>query len=777
MPEPCCPCDRLEHPPAPDIPPGLVALPRQWVGFPEYRRAMLAATAGPPPLAAWRIGERGDFGVMLLEMWAYVLDILGFYDARIAEESYLRTAKLATSPPHLIRLLGYRPRPAVSASATLALLAEGADPVTLPRGTAFRSEPFGQEPPQIFETLSESTIWPQRNQWRLAKLREDAFDGRALFAQGRARIAVGQVVVLSEGSDFEAVRVKALSSERALDGATYVRAEVEPPPAFLLGRPVSAITLAALTLAAHANPFAPAAAAPATTTIEITLDGLYPQLRVNGVAAVEVAGALIAAVVADVRIDRVAAPLTTQPERAPRVITLAAAPQPAIPATRVRLTLRRAPPADWATDFLLRFQPIDGGQLTTPAKTRIALSDLLPSAPLEAPVEPLGDAPGPTRLIAQGAETAGAEIAGGVVINAAGNGRLTPDAAAAAFPPLRTPIDLFGNAVDSARGETVAAEVLGSADAAQTFQSFALKKKPLSYVLDPSAPDGIRAELEIRVNGLLWREVPSFFDAGPKDEVYIVLRDDDGTARVVLGDGVRGARPASGVGNVSASYRFGAGAAMPPAGTINQIARPVKGLKTVVNPLPARGGSDGDTPEMLRSAAPRSALTLGCAVSVADFEALARSFPGVVNATASWAFDGRLQRATVKVWIIAAAGDPSADLRAHLRRNADPQVPIVVVPATPQPVALRVALEIDERNEPKAVREAARAALADDKTGLLAPANVEIGRPVFRSAITARLIAVAGVKGATVMLGGALAPTAFSPGEGAYLDISGLLVK
>src|SRR5439155_6788255 len=166
MPESCCPCDRLEHPPPPDIPPGLAALPRQWAGFPEYRRAMLAATAGPPALAGWRVGERGDFGVMLLEMWAYVLDILGFYDARIAEESYLRTAKLATSPPRLVRLLGYRPRPAVSAAATLALLAEGADPVTLPPGTAFRSEPFGQEPPQIFETRSETIIWPQRNQWR-----------------------------------------------------------------------------------------------------------------------------------------------------------------------------------------------------------------------------------------------------------------------------------------------------------------------------------------------------------------------------------------------------------------------------------------------------------------------------------------------------------------------------------------------------------------------------------------------------------------------------------
>ena len=59
----------------------------------------------------------------------------------------------------------------------------------------------------------------------------------------------------------------------------------------------------------------------------------------------------------------------------------------------------------------------------------------------------------------------------------------------------------------------------------------------------------------------------------------------------------------------------------------------------------------------MRVAAPRSALTLGRAVSLDDFEALARGFPGVVNAAAAWAFDGRLQRATVKVWIISDGGD------------------------------------------------------------------------------------------------------------------------
>jgi len=557
-----------------------------------------------------------------------------------------------------------------------------------------------------------------------------------------------------------------------------VRADLDPPPTALIGRPLSGIGIAAMTLEARGNPFSPAPTTHSSTSVSITLDGLYPQLRVDTLAALEAGGQLIAAQVRSVTVARVPAPITT--EQTPQLIVAQPKepePQPAIPATRVRLDLGLPAPSGWQSGFLLRFNPIDGGQLTAPAKIRIALADLAPSAALEGPVEPLGDIPGPSRVLAKGAEDEGPEIAGGITAGAGGVGLLAPDAGALPFRPLRTPIEFYGNVAETTRGESVTHEILGSADAAQAFQQMALKKKPLTYVLDPSAPDGVRAELSVWVNGILWREIPSFFDASPEDEVYVVRHDEDQTARIVFGDGTRGARPRSGIGNVTASYRFGAGAAKPPAAALSQIARPVKGLKTVVNPLPARGGADAESFETLRVAAPRSALTLGRAVSVADFEALARGFPGIVNAAAAWAFDGRLQRPTVKVWIIATGGDPSQALRAQLRRSADPEVPIMVAPATAVPVALGVALEIDGRHDPATVRQEARAALLDEKTGLLAPANAAIGRPLFRSALTARLLAVPGVLGATVSIAGAPAPAAFLPGEGGYLDAADALVE
>src|SRR3954447_19704022 len=59
------------------------------------------------------------------------------------------------------------------------------------------------------------------------------------WAGGRAawppRRAVGQIVVLAQGSARAAARVKALTSETALDGDTYVHAELQPPPTSLTG--------------------------------------------------------------------------------------------------------------------------------------------------------------------------------------------------------------------------------------------------------------------------------------------------------------------------------------------------------------------------------------------------------------------------------------------------------------------------------------------------------------------------------------------------------------
>ena len=153
-----CPCDDRPFPPVLDIPAGLDRVARQIAGFPEFRLALLAGISTQPALDAWRAREGDDFGVMMLEWWAYVLDVLAFYGGEIANELYLRTAVRDASLRRLTGLIGYTPKPPLAASATLALFAEPGQPLAVPAGTAFRSDAFDGEPPQIFETTADATI-------------------------------------------------------------------------------------------------------------------------------------------------------------------------------------------------------------------------------------------------------------------------------------------------------------------------------------------------------------------------------------------------------------------------------------------------------------------------------------------------------------------------------------------------------------------------------------------------------------------------------------------
>ena len=45
----------------------------------------------------------------MLEWWAYLADVLTFYNERYANESYLGTATQPGSTANLVALLGYRP--------------------------------------------------------------------------------------------------------------------------------------------------------------------------------------------------------------------------------------------------------------------------------------------------------------------------------------------------------------------------------------------------------------------------------------------------------------------------------------------------------------------------------------------------------------------------------------------------------------------------------------------------------------------------------------------
>ena len=138
--------------------------------------------ADRPRLAALGTRDSDDFTIALLDAWAVASDVLTFYNERLAQESYLRTARERISLQELGRLIGYRLRPGVAAQTSLAFALEpppdvpasvsrdpGSAPpvtpasVTLEEGLRVQSIPGPGEQPQTFETVEEIEARPEWN--------------------------------------------------------------------------------------------------------------------------------------------------------------------------------------------------------------------------------------------------------------------------------------------------------------------------------------------------------------------------------------------------------------------------------------------------------------------------------------------------------------------------------------------------------------------------------------------------------------------------------------
>src|SRR5205807_4046908 len=70
----------------------------------------------PLLLPDWTDRGEADFGVVLIELVAYVADILSYYQDRVANEAFLATATQRRSVTDLLRLIGYQIDPGLAAS-------------------------------------------------------------------------------------------------------------------------------------------------------------------------------------------------------------------------------------------------------------------------------------------------------------------------------------------------------------------------------------------------------------------------------------------------------------------------------------------------------------------------------------------------------------------------------------------------------------------------------------------------------------------------------------
>jgi predicted phage baseplate assembly protein len=307
-------------------------------------------------------------------------------------------------------------------------------------------------------------------------------------------------------------------------------------------------------------------------------------------------------------------------------------------------------------------------------------------------------------------------------------------------------VSVNANAVMATNGQTLQ-EILGSGDASTDPLQFTLKQGPLTY-LSAASGSGSQSTLQVWVNNLRWTEVPNLLSSGPADRSFTTAADAAATRSVTFGDGVHGARPATGTANIRATYRTGIGSAgMVNSGQLTQpLDRPL-GLSSVTNPSPASGGADPATADEVRVSAPLPALTIGRIVSLQDYQDFALAFAGIAKALATWTWFGAVRGVFLTVAGTGGAtldsGDPILTaLTQAIRLYGEPFVPLQVASYGPALFTFSASVAVEQPSyDPAQVLASVWAALST----AFSFATRSLGQPVAASQIVEIVQQVPGV--------------------------------
>ena len=152
--------------------PGQSALAYRIGAYGDFKSSLQARMSSDdfPALAKLRTRSDDDWTVAVCDAFSCMADVLTFYQERIVNESYLRTASERRSVLELARLIGYKLAPGVAASTALAFTLDSAPgqpsqaslPSVIPVGTRVQSVPDPGQQAQTFETTAAITA---RAEW------------------------------------------------------------------------------------------------------------------------------------------------------------------------------------------------------------------------------------------------------------------------------------------------------------------------------------------------------------------------------------------------------------------------------------------------------------------------------------------------------------------------------------------------------------------------------------------------------------------------------------
>lgn len=167
-----------------------------------------------------------------------------------------------------------------------------------------------------------------------------------------------------------------------------------------------------------------------------------------------------------------------------------------------------------------------------------------------------------------------------------------------------------------------------------------LSPDSIIYITDiPSDQKYVEGSMNLYINDEPWILVDTFAYSSSRDKVYKVEIDEQTKPYIKFGDGQFGMKPKYNA-TIEASYSLTYGSAGNIATnnftTVPQDIQVIDNKITINNVIPATGGSDYETFNMLKNHIPLSIKTLGVAITKEDFEAIAKMVGGVDKAYANY---------------------------------------------------------------------------------------------------------------------------------------------
>ncbi|HKQ05859.1 MAG TPA: baseplate J/gp47 family protein [Blastocatellia bacterium] len=199
----------------------------------SFRQALIDLI--PAKLPEWTDRSEADFGIVLIELFAYMADILSYYQDRVANEAFLNTAQERRSVINHLRLIGYEMAAAAPAAARLSVIVANSvnQTVEIRRGDQFATSSSKDRKSLTFEYTDDkplvidlSQLVPNSAKKPDGTPLKNFKEATAVIPVREGRSIVNEVIGISDGSPNQQYR---LAQPRVLRDSIEIVVDTAPP--------------------------------------------------------------------------------------------------------------------------------------------------------------------------------------------------------------------------------------------------------------------------------------------------------------------------------------------------------------------------------------------------------------------------------------------------------------------------------------------------------------------------------------------------------------------